>query len=201
MGHDGPPSKAVLHGYDATNAAAAESCKSGACEGYTEQRFCVIGEVRMDIVRLDRYDTAILRALQRDARLTWLQLGEAVNLSATACQRRVRTLRQKGIIKRFTVTLDMAKLGHQIHAFVFVNVDRKQVELAEQFRRKMNDYPEVQACHMLSGSVDFILDVVAPDIKSYGKFLEEKILSLAGVRDASSAIVLETVKEPQTMIP
>lgn len=155
----------------------------------------------MEIVRLDRYDTAILEALQRDARLTWLQLGQAVKLSATACQRRVRSLRQRGVIRRFTVTLDPQRLGHQVHAFVFVNVDRREAERVQQFRRSMEAYREVQACHMLAGSVDFILDVVAADIGSYGRFLEEKVLSLAGVRDASSAIVLETVKEPQTTIP
>ena len=154
-----------------------------------------------DLPTLDRYDIAILSALQRNGRATWLELGELVNLSATAAQRRVRALRDSGVIQRFTVDLDRTRLGQEVHAFVSVNVDRQDLKLAEAFRRAVSLYPEVQACYKLSGSVDFILDVVAPNIASYGRFLDERILSLAGVKDASSAIVLHTVKERRTMIP
>ena len=82
-----------------------------------------------------------------------------------------------------------------------VSIDRKEMGLAREFRESISRYPEVQACYKLSGSVDFLLDVVAPDIDSYSEFVEEKILSLGAVKDASSAIVFETVKDPQAMIP
>jgi Lrp/AsnC family leucine-responsive transcriptional regulator len=150
---------------------------------------------------LDRYDLAILAALQGDARMTWLELGEAVSLSATAAQRRVRALRDAGVIRRFTVDLSRQRLGQEVRAFVSVNVDRRDVELAERFRRTIGAYPEVQACYKLSGSVDFLLDVVASDIASYGRFLDECVLSLPGVKDASSAIVLDTIKDHEAMIP
>jgi Lrp/AsnC family transcriptional regulator, leucine-responsive regulatory protein len=152
-------------------------------------------------LRLDRYDLELLDALQKDSRSTWLKLAEVASLSATAVQRRVQALQDKGVIKRFTIALDLTRVGQAVHAFVSVNVDRQKVELAEQFRRTINSYPQVQACYMLTGNVDFLLDVVAEDLQSYGRFIEEKILSLPGVKDASSTIVLDTVKEPQPMIP
>src|SRR5690606_19031612 len=153
-----------------------------------------------DILRLDRYDLAILNALQRDGRMTWLELAERVNLSATACQRRVRSLQERQVIRHFTVALDFAQLGYGVHAFLSVNVDRRNVGLANEFRRTIASYPEVLACYMLSGSVDFLLDVVAPDLQGYGRFVEERILSLPGVKDASSAIVLDAVKESPASI-
>jgi DNA-binding Lrp family transcriptional regulator len=155
----------------------------------------------MEKVRLDRYNREILSALQKDGRITWLKLAESVNLSAAAVQRRVEALQESGLIKRFTIALDPMRLGHSVHAFVSVNVDRQKITLAEEFRRTIRSYPEVQACYMATGDVDFLLDVVAEDLRSYGKFIEEKLLSLPGVKDASSTIVLDTVKEPRAMIP
>jgi Lrp/AsnC family leucine-responsive transcriptional regulator len=154
-----------------------------------------------EIYRLDRLDVSILAALQRNSRMTWLELGEAAGLSATSAQRRVRSLQQAGVIRSFTVELDRHRLGQEVHAFVSVNVDQRDAKLAERFRVRIAAYPEVQACYKLSGTVDFLLDVVAPDIGSYGRFLDECILTLDGVKDASSAIVLDTVKEPKAMIP
>lgn len=155
----------------------------------------------MNNVRVDRYDAVILAGLQSDARRTWRELGEAANLSATAVQRRVEALKEKGVIAGFTIMLDLPSLGHEVRAFASVNVDRQKVELADAFRRIVNECPEVQACYMLTGDVDFLLDIVAPDLPSYGRFIEREILSLPGVKDASSRIVLDTVKPPQTPIP
>jgi Lrp/AsnC family leucine-responsive transcriptional regulator len=74
------------------------------------------------------------------------------------------------------------------------------LQRAAEFRQAMIAAPEVQSCCKLSGTTDFIIDVVAPDLKSYGEFIEKKVLSLVGVLDASSSIVLEEVKEFQAMI-
>lgn len=155
----------------------------------------------MEKHHLDRYDLTILAALQRDGRMTWLDLGELASLSASAAQRRVRGLRDAGVIRRFTVELDRPSLGHDVHAFVSVNVERQDIQLAEAFRRTVVTYPEVQACYKLSGDVDYLLDVVAATIPSFGRFLDERILSLPGVKDASSAIVLDTIKWYKAMIP
>lgn len=149
---------------------------------------------------MDRYDTEILTALQADGRITWSQLATEVNLSASAVQRRVEALVERGVIENFTVNLNEAALGHSVKAFVTVNVERQDTKLAEEFRRRVREHPQVQACHMISGSIDFILEIVASDLDSFATFIDSELLSMPAVKDASSAIVLKVVKPKRTMI-
>ena len=149
---------------------------------------------------MDRFDAGILKALQDDGRITWSELARRINLSASACQRRVEALLERGVIKRFTVALDEALLGNHVKAFVAVNVDRQNTELAQDFQRKVQEHPNVQACHMISGGIDFMLEVVAPDLASFGQFMDGELLGMPAVRDASSSIVLKEVKARKTAI-
>lgn len=149
---------------------------------------------------MDRYDARILSVLQRDGRISWSQLAGRINLSASACQRRVEALIDRGVIKNFTVNLNEDKLGHHVKAFVAVNMDRQDTGLAEEFRRRVKEHPQVQACHMISGSIDFMLEVVANDLDAFGNFIDGELLSMPAVKDASSSIVLKVVKPKQTMI-
>ncbi len=149
---------------------------------------------------MDRYDARILSALQDDGRITWSELAHRINLSASACQRRVEALVQRGVIENFTVNLNEAALGNQVKAFVAVNIDRQNTELAQDFRRKVREHPQVQACHMISGTIDFMLEVVAKDLDAFGNFIDGELLSMPAVKDASSSIVLKVVKHKQTMI-
>ena len=149
---------------------------------------------------MDRYDARILSVLQQDGRISWSQLASKINLSASACQRRVEALVDKGIIENFTVNLNEKKLGHNVKAFVEVNIDRQHPDLAEDFRRRVKEHPQVQACHMISGTIDFMLEVVAKDLDSFGQFIDGELLSLPAVKDASSSIVLKVVKKNQAMI-
>lgn len=140
---------------------------------------------------MDALDKRLLRALWQDGRISWVALAEKAHLSASACQRRVESLLSRGIIRRFTTELDFHEMGYDIHAFVHVKVVRQNVESARDFRKKIQAYPEVQACYKLSGQTDFLLDVIARDIRALSTFLDEKLLALDGVADASSSIVLE----------
>lgn len=149
---------------------------------------------------MDKYDTRILSALQKEGRISWSQLASRINLSASACQRRVESLVEKGTIENFTVNLNEAELGHQVKAFVAVSMDRQSPALAEEFRRQVREHSQVQACHMLSGNIDFMLEVVAKDLDSFGQFIDGDLLSMPAVKDASSSIVLKVVKKKQTMI-
>ena len=150
--------------------------------------------------QLDRYDRRILSILQSDGRISWSQLAERISLSASACQRRVEALSKDGVIENFTVNLNEAALGHSVKAFVEVNVDRQNTDLAQDFRRKVREHPQVQACHMISGTIDFMLEVVASDLNAFGEFIDGELLSMPAVKDASSSIVLKLVKPKQTMI-
>jgi DNA-binding Lrp family transcriptional regulator len=149
---------------------------------------------------MDRYDAAILSELQRDGRLSWAKLAERINLSASACQRRVEALIDRGVIENFTVNLNEEALGHHVKAFVSVNIDRQNTKLAQDFRRRVREHPQVQACHMISGTIDFMLEVVARDLDAFGNFIDGELLSMPAVKDASSSIVLKLVKPKETMI-
>ena len=150
---------------------------------------------------MDKYDARILSALQHDGRFSWSRLAERISLSPSACQRRVEALIDRGIIENFTVNLDEHALGHHVKAFVAVNIDRQNTALAEEFRRKVKEHPQVQACHMISGTIDFMLEVVADDLDAFGNFIDGELLSMPAVKDASSSIVLKVVKPKATMIP
>jgi len=143
---------------------------------------------------MDKIDERILHELQRDGRQSWVELGERVSLSASSAQRRAQAMIDAGIIERIGARINPEAMGFEVEAFVSVNVERHDVKLARNFRKAIATYPEVQDCHMLTGQVDYLLRVVAPDIKSYGRFIEEKILGMPGVKDASSSIVLDRIK-------
>jgi Lrp/AsnC family transcriptional regulator, leucine-responsive regulatory protein len=149
---------------------------------------------------MDRFDTLILRALQEDGRMRWSHLARRINLSASACQRRVEALEEDGVIRNFTVNLNEKALGHRVKAFIEVRVDRQSTDLAQDFRRKVLEHPQVQACHMVSGTIDFMLEVVASDLDAFGRFIDGELLSMPAVKDASSSIVLSVVKPRRTMI-
>ena len=149
---------------------------------------------------MDKLDARILSELQVDGRMTWSRLAERVFLSASACQRRVESLVSQGVIENFTVNLNEAALGHHVTAFVAVSVDRQNTASAEEFRRWVRRQPRVQACHMLTGTVDFMLQVVTADLESLGKFLEDELLNLPAVKDVSTSIVLNEVKPKRTMV-
>lgn len=149
---------------------------------------------------MDKYDARILSELQRDGRISWSALAERISLSASACQRRVEALLDKGVIENFTVNLNEQALGHQVKAFVAVNIDRQNTALAEDFRRRIREHPQVQACHMISGTIDFMLEVVADDLDAFGDFIDGELLAMPAVKDASSSIVLKVVKRKETMI-
>ena len=149
---------------------------------------------------MDRFDTRILNELQRDGRISWSRLARRINLSASACQRRVESLVDRGIIENFTVNLNEEALGNHVKAFVAVNIDRQNTDLAQDFRRRVREHPQVQACHMISGTIDFMLEVVATDLDAFGNFIDGELLSMPAVKDASSSIVLKVVKRKETMI-
>jgi Lrp/AsnC family leucine-responsive transcriptional regulator len=145
---------------------------------------------------MDRYDRKILALLQQQGRVSWSELAEQINLSASAAQRRVASLVEDGVVSGFKATLDPKRLGYTVHGQVEVNVERSNKQLAEKFRQHVIATPEVLSCYMVSGSVDYVLEVVATDIEAYAQFIEKEILEIDGVKDATSTIFLRTIKQP-----
>jgi len=147
-----------------------------------------------EYVEMDDYDAGIINALRADGRLSWTSLARQINLSASACQRRVESLLERGVIEKFTVHLDDAARGFAVRAFVSVNIDRQHNELATDFVEAVLAHPNVQNAHMLSGNIDFMLEVVAEDLSAFGEFINGELLAMPAVKDASSSIVLDVVK-------
>ena len=144
---------------------------------------------------LDRLDKEILRCLGEDGRLSWSELGKRVNLSVSATQRRVEKLQQQEVISGFKARLNPKAMGYDVLAFVDVRVERQNLKTTRDFRAMIEGCEQVRACYMISGDNDYRLEVIAESVAALGKFMLETVLSFPGVRDASSSLVFDTVKE------
>ena len=143
---------------------------------------------------IDDRDRAILRLLQEDGRLTNLELAQKINLSPSACLRRVQRLERDGVIAGYRAEVDPERLGLGLQAFVRVQLSRHDAEAVAAFAGFVNDWEEVVACHALTGDMDYLLHVVVQDLEHFSRFLLDRLLNQAGVADVNSSFVLRTVK-------
>ncbi len=144
---------------------------------------------------LDRTDFQILARLQADGRITNAQLAEQVNLSASACLRRVQRLEREGVIAGYAVQVDAASVGLDLQAFVRVQLKQHDSASVEAFVKQVNGWDEVAACHALSGEMDYLLHVYVSDLEHFSEFLLDRLLNAQGVADVNSSFVLRTVKQ------
>lgn len=149
----------------------------------------------MPNMKLDAIDGRILTALQRDARVTNVQLADEVGLSPSPCLRRVKLLEEAGVIKGHQAQLDRVGVGLGLTVFVGIKVGRHHDDEARTFRDAMHALPEVISCHLVSGETDFLLEVVVPDLPAYERFLLGTLLKIPGVSDIRSNFAIQTVKE------
>jgi len=142
----------------------------------------------------DEIDLKILSRLQNEARITNVALAESVNLSPAPCLRRVRELEQSGIIKNYTTLLDADKLGWEVSVFIEVRLERQVVSDLRIFEQHIEGYPEVMECYLMTGTSDYLLRVVAKDLKSLQAFVTDKLASTPNVANLRSSIALKQVK-------
>lgn len=148
----------------------------------------------MSAVSLDRIDLLMLSELQRAGRQTNAELAERVNLSPSACLRRVQRLEREGVISGYRALLDPERLGLGLHAFVRVQLDHHDSVAIAAFGDFVNQWDEVVACHALTGDMDYLLHVAVRDLEHFSRFLLDRLLAQAGVDDVNSSFVLRTVK-------
>lgn len=134
----------------------------------------------MPTMKLDAYDRKILAALQRDGRLSNVQLAQEIGLSPSPCLRRVRMLEDVGVIRGYQATLDRDEVGLGLTVFVGVKVERHNDAEAEAFRQAVLQLPEVISAFLVSGESDFLLQVVVPDLRGYDRFLTGHLLKIPG---------------------
>lgn len=146
-------------------------------------------------VELDELDRKIIAVLRLDGRMTVTDLAKTVGMSKTPCQVRLRRLMASGVIRGFRAIVDPASLGLDHVAFAEVKLsDTREAALGE-FNRAVMRIPEIEECHMLASSFDYLLKVRTADIRRYRAVLGEKISSLPHVSSTSTFVAMETVKD------
>jgi len=143
-------------------------------------------------MQLDRTDYAILEHLQHDGRATTVELSEVVGLSASPCHRRQKLLEEAGIIARYVALLDQERVGLPVNVFLSVELASQTDEMMRAFEAAVAERPEVMECYEMTGTSDYLLRVVAPDLQSYEAFLRG-ITRLPSVRGVRSAFALKRV--------
>ncbi|WP_246026593.1 Lrp/AsnC family transcriptional regulator [Paracoccus luteus] len=146
-------------------------------------------------VTLDRFDRAILAALQRDGAMTAAALSEVVHLSPSQCARRRAALEAAGIISGYAARLDAQALGFGIRAIVRVNLRSHGQDREGAFARFLDSAPQVQSAFSVSGDADYVLDLRCRDLADFAGFIHERLLPHPQVAQVRSEIVLRTLKD------
>jgi DNA-binding Lrp family transcriptional regulator len=143
---------------------------------------------------LDAIDRKILALLQENARLSNVELADAVGLSPSPCLRRVRELEHAGVIRRYVTLLDPARVGLPVSIFVNVTLERQVEQALERFEAAILKRPEVMECYLMTGDADYLLRVVTADLSAYERFLMDHLTRVPGVSSIKSSFALKQVK-------
>jgi Lrp/AsnC family transcriptional regulator, leucine-responsive regulatory protein len=145
-------------------------------------------------MKLDRFDAKILDALQRDGRLSVVDLAESIGLSPTPCARRIKALESDGAIEGYAAVLNPARVGLAVLAIVQVKLTEHTDETVARFEREIERMDEVTKCLAMTGSYDFILEVYGKDLEALSDVVLKKLIRVPNVRDMQSSVVLQTIK-------
>lgn len=143
--------------------------------------------------QIDRIDRKIIAQLRADGRISMTALAERVGLSKTPCQLRVKRLQQQGYIRGYRAIIDPGKLGLGHIAFAEVKLSDTREPALQAFRAGVSQISEVEECHMIAASFDYLLKVRTADIRAYRAVLGEKISQLPHVASTSTFVVMETI--------
>ncbi len=154
----------------------------------------------MQPVSLDPVDRKILDLLQREPGINAAAIGERIGLSQSACWRRIQRLREEGVFRDHPVILDREKVGLTTMVFAHVKLTSQGRSNLSAFADAVKAYPEVMDCYVLLGNVDFLLRIVAEDIKAYERFFFEELSQLPGIQEVTSSVVLSDIKH-STALP
>ena len=147
------------------------------------------------MTELDPFNAAILQNLQDDGRMSNIELAKRVGLSPSACLRRVQDLEQRGIIKGYRAIIDRKTLGVDVVIFVMVGLSGHLRKDALAFEAAMDKAPEVQECHNITGSVEYLLRIEVADLSAYKAFHADRLGTLSMVSTITSHIVLGASKD------
>ncbi len=150
---------------------------------------------------LDDLDRRILNALQEDNRLSFAELAQRVASSAASCMRRVRRLREDGIIEADIALISPQAAGRSLTAVVNIELESERLDLIDAFKREMRSAPEVTQCYMVTGDADFVVVVMVEDVAAFETFTRERLYANPNIRKFRSMIMLDRVKfEPRVRL-
>lgn len=149
---------------------------------------------------LDRYDKAILAELQTDGRISNVQLAARVNLSESACLRRVRALEDTGYIDGYVALVNQPRAGVPGNVFVFIALNREVERELAAFEQAVRELPEVMECFLMTGEFDYLLRVVVADMADFERLHRDSLTRLPGVARVNSSVAIRTVQR-KTALP
>ncbi len=153
------------------------------------------------MARLDRTDRRILDVIQRNGRISNLELADAVGLSPTPCARRLKRLEESGLMRTTVTLLDQDALGLKLTAYIGISMDRHTPDRFAAFEAEVASYPEVLECSVVTGqAADYLLKAVLPDMQHYEQFLLGRLTRIPGVTGVHSSFELRRVVQ-RTVLP
>ena len=151
-------------------------------------------------MQIDKYDRSILAALQKDGRISNVQLAAAVNLSESACLRRVRVLEEEGYIDRYVALVNQSRVGRGGNVIVHIGLHREEQTENAALEAAVQDIPEVMECYLMTGEFDYLLRVVVADMADFERLHKEALTRLPGVARVNSSVAIRTVRK-KTELP
>ncbi len=148
---------------------------------------------------LDRLDMNILRTLQADGRISYVELAEKVGLSSTPCIERVKRLEKDGFIEGYYARLNADALGFSMLVFVEISLSYQSPDAFAEFNKAVMKLPYILECHLVSGDADYLIKARIDGMSEYRALLGDMLLTLPGVKNSKSYIVMEEVKESQSL--
>src|SRR5215470_5870878 len=150
--------------------------------------------------QLDQKDLAILKLLQRNARITVKEISEKVNLSTTPVFERIRWMEKGGVIKQYATLVDPAKLNKRLMVIVYVSLKQHNKTAGSKFVKAVNDMIEVLECYSISGEFDFMLKVAVEDMNAYYDFHVNRLSELENIGNVQSVFVMGVVKDTHAIV-
>lgn len=142
---------------------------------------------------MDALDRRIIAALQRDGRISVTDLAAEIGLSPTPCARRIARLEAEGIIRGYGARIDQNAVGLPVSVFIWVELETQSKEAVDAFERAVRGFERVMECHLMTGSRDILMRVVAADLADFDRFLEERLMRVPGIRALRSSFALRTM--------
>ncbi len=149
---------------------------------------------------MDKIDKKILNILQENGKITNAKLSRMVGISAPSTLERVRRLELSGVISHFTAVVDPEKIGFSITSIVSISLSLSKLSSVDAIKKEFAALEEVVECYQMAGPNDFILKVIAKDIKAYGEFINQKLTRIQGIQSIQSAFVIDSHKKKKPLL-